>query len=75
MGKAGDQAVDKLTDAFRVFIVGIIIIYASYLIVKQILESAGLPPWIIYIILALLAFFVYLIRDKIIEFTKSILRR
>lgn len=74
MGKAGDKAVDKLVDAFRVVVVGVVIIIAVWGILEQILTDVGIPIWIKYIVYGLILFFIYLTRDKIIEFTKSILR-
>lgn len=74
MGREGDKAVDKLVDAFRVFFVGAVLIVVAYLVIKSLLQTAGLPSWIIYIIIGLLVFFVYIMRDKVIEFTKKILK-
>ena len=75
MGKAGDQAVDKLIDAFRVVVVGVVLIIAAWGILEQILTDTGISVWIKYIVYGLIVFFIYLIRDKVIEFTKSILKQ
>lgn len=72
MGQAGDRAVDKLSDAFRVFVVGIVIIYMGYQITKPML--AELPLWIKIVISGLLFFFVYIVRNSIKEFVSKILK-
>lgn len=72
MGKAGDASIDKLIDAFRIVAVGAILIFAMYSIIESILSQV--PIWIKYILYGLLVFFVYLMRDKVIEFTKNILK-
>ncbi len=74
MGKQGDEALDKLKDAFSVVITGIILIVFAYLIIEELLKAVSLPFWIKYVVYGLLVFFVYLSRDKIIVLTKSILK-
>lgn len=69
MSKEGDKALDKMNDAFRVFMVGIVmIVFATifvYLLTVQLLQIVGLSPKLVWIIMALWAFFVYKMRDKV----------
>ncbi|MFZ2412226.1 MAG: hypothetical protein WAW23_11690 [Candidatus Methanoperedens sp.] len=70
MGKNGDKAGDKIIDLFRVFVIGIIVIYAGFTIVESLIKTV--PLWIQVIFGGLLVAFVYAIREQVIEFIKNI---
>lgn len=65
----GDRA-GKLIEIFQVFAIGIIIIYAGFLIVDSLIGDV--PFWIQIIFGGLLIIFVYAIRDQVIDFIKNI---
>ena len=63
-----DKLIEWAWDAFRVLIVGVVIIFAGYSIIASLL--AQVPLWIQLVLGGLLATFVYAIRDKILAFLK-----
>lgn len=72
MGKKGDKAVDDIIDAFRVLMVGAVVIYAGFAIIGSLIKDV--PLWIEIVLGGLLVIFVYAVRDKVQQFIKNLVK-